>query len=715
MLYLRTFGALALLDGERSVLPDQRRRLALLALLAGSGDRGMSRDKLMALMWPESSTANSRHALHQLLYYLRRRAHPDLFLGTDPLRLNPQVVGSDIVDFEKALAAGEPEAAAALYRGPFLDGFFLNDASEFEEWVESERGRLARAYTGLLQRLARVADEQGHATLAIDRWRDLTQAGGLDPRAVLGLMRALAAAGDPAGALREARRYEQLAREELGETPAPDVLAYARELRSQGAVTPAPLAPEEARGQAEVDRAADAEPAFAGRYRLSGRSVRGGMATVFLATDLRHERRVALKLLHIEQADAAGTERFLHEIRLTAQLSHPHILPVFDSGETEGRLWFTTPWIEGESLRARLEREARVPLPQALAIARDCLAGLGYAHRQGIVHRDVKPENILLQEGGALLADFGIASVLTGAVGQQLTEPGVALGTPRYMSPEHASGGALDARSDLFSIGAVLSECWYAPYAEVIMRPTATSSAAGDRLGPASIIAAVLRALGASGRALQFGEALPRLTLDLDESRRSRDPPASDRSGRPPRAGPGTAAAVRWRPASPVLDPDLLLVLPFRVSVTDTALRDLGEGALDLLHAKLQSAENLAMVDPHAVVAAWRRRLASGRRRVNAIPGDVRRRAGPAGRGCGRAQHPADGHAARAGGRAPARERDSRGAGRQSAPAIRSPCGRAAGASCRRRRVPALRSDDPLAAGTAQLPGRTGRLSQRQI
>ena len=617
MLYLRTFGALALLDGERSVLPDQRRRLALLVLLAGSGDRGMSRDKLMAFMWPESSTASSRHALHQLLYYLRRRAHPDLFLGTDPLRLNPQVIGSDIVDFESALAEGEAETAAALYRGPFLDGFFLNDASEFEEWVESERGRLARAYTGVLQRLARAADEQGCATLAIDRWRDLTAAGGLDPRAVLGLMHALAAAGDPAGALREARRYEQLARAQLGETPAPDVLAYARELRSQGAVTPAPLAPEELRGQAEVDGPADAEPAFAGRYRLSGRAIRGGMATVFLATDLRHERRVALKLLHIELADAAGTERFLHEIRLTAQLQHPHILPVFDSGESEGRLWFTTPWIEGESLRARLEREGRLPLAHALAIAHQCLEALGYAHRQGVVHRDVKPENILLQEGGALLADFGIATVVTGAAGQQLTEPGVALGTPRYMSPEHAGGGTLDARSDLFSIGAVLFEMLGGvPYAEVSYSRHQDGDieallAAIRPAIPARIIAAVLRALQRDpaarySSAEAFADALTLDPMEVTQKPRARSRRIAAAVAAAAVLALGTAAAVRWWPASPNLDPDLLLVLPFRVSVTDTALRDLGEGALDLMHAKLQSAENLAMVDPHAVIAAWR-------------------------------------------------------------------------------------------------------------
>jgi eukaryotic-like serine/threonine-protein kinase len=196
-----------------------------------------------------------------------------------------------------------------------------------------------------------------------------------------------------------------------------------------------------------------------GRYRLERKLGRGGMATVYLAQDLKHDRRVALKVLHPELAATLGPERFQREIKLAARLQHPHILSVFDSGETAGQLWFTMPYIGGESLRDRLRRERQLPIPDALQITREVADALGYAHRQGIVHRDIKPENILLSEGHALVADFGVARALHQAGGEQLTQTGTSVGTPAYMSPEQAMGdSALDGRSDLYSLGCVLYE-----------------------------------------------------------------------------------------------------------------------------------------------------------------------------------------------------------------------------------------------------------------
>ena len=181
------------------------------------------------------------------------------------------------------------------------------------------------------------------------------------------------------------------------------------------------------------------------------------MATVWLARDLRHDRPVALKVLHPELSAGLGPERFLREIRTTARLDHPHILPLLDSGEAGALLWYTMPYVEGESLRDRLRREGQLPVDQALRIAGETADALDCAHEHGIVHRDIKPENILLSRGHARVADFGIARALE-AAGGEITATGLAIGTPAYMSPEQASGGTLDARSDIFALGCVLYE-----------------------------------------------------------------------------------------------------------------------------------------------------------------------------------------------------------------------------------------------------------------
>jgi serine/threonine-protein kinase len=199
--------------------------------------------------------------------------------------------------------------------------------------------------------------------------------------------------------------------------------------------------------------------ALAKRFTLEKELGRGGMAIVYLARDLRHKRLVALKVLHPELSAVLGPERFLREVETAAGLQHPHILPVFDSGEAGGLLWYTMPYVEGESLRQRLKREVQLPIEDAIRLSREVAETLDYAHRHGVVHRDIKPDNILLTEGHALVADFGIAKAVSSAGGEAITQTGTAVGTPSYMSPEQASPGApLDGRSDIYSLGCVLYE-----------------------------------------------------------------------------------------------------------------------------------------------------------------------------------------------------------------------------------------------------------------
>ena len=199
--------------------------------------------------------------------------------------------------------------------------------------------------------------------------------------------------------------------------------------------------------------------ALADRYRIERELGRGGMATVYLAQDLRHDRPVALKVLHPELAATLGPERFQREIKLAARLQHPHILTVLDSGESVGQLWFTMPFIEGESLRDRLSREKQLSVDEAVRITRKAADALDYAHRHGVIHRDIKPENIMLSEGHALVTDFGIGKALGQASDSKLTETGLTVGTPAYMSPEQAAGDKdLDARTDIYSLATVLYE-----------------------------------------------------------------------------------------------------------------------------------------------------------------------------------------------------------------------------------------------------------------
>ena len=291
--------------------------------------------------------------------------------------------------------------------------------------------------------------------------------------------------------------------------------------------------------------------ALAEHYTIGRQLGRGGFATVFLAQDRRHDRPVALKVLHPEIAASLGSERFKQEIRLAARLQHPHILSVHDSGEANGQLWFTMPFVEGESLRDRLKQERQLPVAEAVRITREVAGALDYAHRHGVVHRDIKPENILISDGHALVADFGIARALeSGAI----TQTGMVIGTPAYMSPEQAGGNAIDARSDVYSLGAVLYEMlvgeapFSGPTGAAIMARVLTETPRPIRntrpSTPPALEAVVDRALARvpADRFSSAGEFAAALDMPLGDSR------LTPHTGLPTAAQPAPARKSSWWP-----------------------------------------------------------------------------------------------------------------------------------------------------------------------
>jgi serine/threonine-protein kinase len=264
--------------------------------------------------------------------------------------------------------------------------------------------------------------------------------------------------------------------------------------------------------------------ALADRYVIEQELGAGGMATVYLAHDVKHNRKVALKVLRPELAAVIGAERFLKEIEVTANLQHPHILPLHDSGEADTFLYYVMPYVEGETLRDTIDREKQLSINDAVEITRSVAAALDYAHRKGVIHRDIKPENVLMHDGQPLIADFGIALAVSHAGGTRLTETGLSIGTPHYMSPEQAMGDReLDARSDVYSLGAMLYEMLAGdpPYmgntAQAIVAKVITEKAPPVTVHrdtvPPNIAAAVAQALNKLpadrfGSAAQFSEAL---------------------------------------------------------------------------------------------------------------------------------------------------------------------------------------------------------------
>jgi serine/threonine-protein kinase len=390
----------------------------------------------------------------------------------------------------------------------------------------------------------------------------------------------------------------------------------------------------------------------AGAYRVDREIGAGGMATVYLAEDLKHRRQVAIKVLRPELAVALGGDRFLREIETTASLNHPHILGLLDSGRAGDLLYYVMPFVEGESLRDQLQREKQLPVEEAVRIAREVAGALGFAHRRGIVHRDIKPENILLQDGHAVVADFGIAKAVTVAGGESLTRTGMAIGTPQYMSPEQSTAETVDGRTDLYALGCVLYEMLageppftgpsgHAILAKRMREPAPRVSVVRETVSTA--LEQVLNRALAKAPADRFRTAEDFISA-LDDPSASLPVPESTgrrRVGLRALAALAVAAAAvggfflfRPRSVAPAVSMDRLVVVPFTVR-GQPEFEYLGEGMVDLISAKLDGAGGLTAVNPRAVISlvtgekidvrdpAAGRRVAEGLGAGRYVTGDV--------------------------------------------------------------------------------------------
>jgi tRNA A-37 threonylcarbamoyl transferase component Bud32/tetratricopeptide (TPR) repeat protein len=364
-------------------------------------------------------------------------------------------------------------------------------------------------------------------------------------------------------------------------------------------------------------------------YAVERQIGQGGMATVYLALDLKHHRQVAIKVLRPELTATLGTERFLREIQLAAALQHPHIVPVYDSGAADGFLYYVMPFVDGESLRDLLQREGRVPIERAAEIVRDAASGLAYAHKHGVVHRDVKPENIMLSGGHAVVTDFGIARAIDAsrAANAGLTGVGMAIGTPAYMSPEQATADSVDARSDQYALACVFYEMVSGkqPFSAPTMQALLTQVLTGARPRLSSVVHATPPGLDATvqrGLAQDPAQRFPDImafanAVTLDSSGTAAATRESRRWKRLAIVLPAmvAVAAVVWviaaRPSRIVVSgAEAIAVVPF--TATGTGVESLGEGMVDLISSNLDGVGGIHTVESRQVIRAWQRRARSG-------------------------------------------------------------------------------------------------------
>jgi DNA-binding SARP family transcriptional activator len=474
MLRLHTFGGVVLReDGvPHEGAASQRKRLALLVLIATAGERPISRDRLLGYLWPEADAERAKHALNQSLYALQRASHTNaLFIGTASLQLNPVVISSDIADFEYAIAHGAHERAAGLYAGQFLDGFYLRESPEFERWAEDQRARLARGYAAALQCLAAAATVRRDYQGAVNWWRRLAAEDPLSSPYAMGLMQALTAVGDRAGALRVAAVHAALLNEELDAPPDPAVAALEAQLRSGEIVTLPPVsvgsegvvitsgAKRLAARQGRLQRHREwVERAFGARLLIEKPPVLGNVITEYLAYDRSRSIAVELNVINPSIVSLADEDALAEALERAQALDNPHVVPMYEYGWLEEVLFYILARPQAPTLREYMQREQQLPISEAVDIADGIAAALAYAHDRSVLHGDLRPKRVLLVDGHVMVKSFGVACALSESVGLQ-SSIAVRFGAPAYLSPEQLAGEHTpDARADVYNLGCVLYE-----------------------------------------------------------------------------------------------------------------------------------------------------------------------------------------------------------------------------------------------------------------
>jgi DNA-binding SARP family transcriptional activator/tRNA A-37 threonylcarbamoyl transferase component Bud32 len=449
-----------------------RRRIALLTTLASSPHGSVRRERLAELLWPDAD-GKPLHSLAESLHILRSELHRDIVLTAgNEVALNPEVVRCDAVEFRAAIEAEEWNRAVALYAGPFLDGFFVDRAPEFERWVEEERAALGRVFARALEALAVRAERAGNVLEAVEAWGRLAVHDPYSARVALRLMAVLAEAGERARAIQFGTAFVRRLREELEIEPEAEIQELLERMRVEAprmaaSAPPAggPLPPPQVREEGgRLEESASCVPQLSAEFDVLRRIGEGSVAAVYLAREPALGRLVAIKVLADRfVGDVVAERRFEREARASAGIQHPNVATVFRIGRTAAGVPFLVlPYVDGGSLEDRLAAAGRLPIAEARRYVGQAAAALAAAHRMGIVHRDLRPANLLYDRATdrVLLGDFGLAAVLE--TGQErvmrLTRPGESLGDPRYASPEQLAGEPVTERTDVYSLGMVAFE-----------------------------------------------------------------------------------------------------------------------------------------------------------------------------------------------------------------------------------------------------------------